>query len=76
MTNTKKNSFNFQTSFKELETIVSEFEKGNLDLDESLIKFEQGLQLAGELKKRLNEVENKIVEIKKKMRSDSEGVEE
>lgn len=65
MSNPKK-QFNFQESFSELEKIVAEFEKGELELDASLVKFERGLKLAAELKERLNEVENKVVEIKKK----------
>ena len=63
----KKESF--QQSFEELEKIVHEFEEGNLDLDESLKKFERGLQLAEDCKKRLQEVENRVIEIKKKFTS-------
>ena len=37
-----------------------------MDLDEGLKKFEQGLELAGVLKKKLSEVENSIKEIKAK----------
>lgn len=61
-----KQPFNFEQAYQELEKIVSEFESGEIDLDLGLKKFERGLELASELKKRLSEVENKVIEIKKK----------
>lgn len=62
----KGNKQSFQEQFNVLQKIVDEFEKGTLDLDASLAKFEEGLALAAECKKHLNEVENKVLEIKKK----------
>ena len=65
-TKTKKTE-NFAKSFAELEEITRWFEtEENVDLDKGLKKFERGLELAGELKKKLSEVENKVEEIKKK----------
>lgn len=61
-----KDKKTFQEQFKALQKIVEEFEKGNLDLDASLAKFEEGLALAAECKTYLNDVENKVLEIKKK----------
>ncbi len=63
----KKDSF--QDLFAELEKIVKELEHGELDLDESLKKFERGLELAATCKKRLSDIENRVVEIKKKFSS-------
>ena len=37
-----------------------------MDLDKGLKQFERGLELASLLKEKLSEVENKVVEIKKK----------
>ena len=37
---------NFEESMKKLETIVTELENGNLNLDESVKKFEEGMKIA------------------------------
>ena len=58
--------FNFAKSYEELEKITDEFESGRLSLEEGLKKFEDGLKIAGECKKYLENIENKITEIKKK----------
>lgn len=62
----KQQAFNFEKSFSELEAIVGKFESGTISLDESLRQFERGLELASQLKQRLQDVENKITEIKQK----------
>ncbi len=51
-------------AFAELENIVQEFEEGDVDLEMSIEKFKKGLTLSKYLKKRLNEIENEIIEIK------------
>ena len=58
--------FNFGEAFTELEKITHWFEKEEIDLEEGLEKFERGLQLAAKLKTRLQEVENRVEEIKEK----------
>ncbi len=58
--------FDFAKAYKELEKIAEEFESESLDLEEGLKKFERGLKIAEECKKYLKNVENKIIEIKKK----------
>lgn len=57
---------NFQQELKELEEIVEWFESSEADLDEALVKFDRGMQLAEELKDRLDTMENKVKEIKQK----------
>lgn len=52
--------------FAALQQIVTAFEKDGLSLDESLVKFEEGLQLAQRVKRTLEGVEQKIVTLKKK----------
>ena len=37
---------NFEESMKKLEKIVTELENGNLNLDESVKKFEEGMKMA------------------------------
>ncbi len=63
----KKNTIDFASSFEELEKITQWFDsEENVDVEVGLKKFERGLELASELKKKLSEVENKVEEIKKK----------
>lgn len=63
----KKKATNFADGFQELEEITRWFDsQETLDLDAGLKKFERGLELATELKKKLAEVENKVEEIKQK----------
>lgn len=62
----KQSSQSLQQLFDELESIVAQFEKGGIDLDKSLALFERGLVLAALCKSRLKEVENKVIDIKKK----------
>jgi len=62
----KAKQLNFAKAFEELESITEWFERGEADLEEGLKKFERGLELAKMCKEKLAEVENKVVEIKKK----------
>jgi exodeoxyribonuclease VII small subunit len=52
--------------FQELEDIAQWFEQGDGDLEKGLEKFERALAVADVLKKKLNEAENRVKEIKKK----------
>ncbi len=64
---TTKKTVGFAQAFEELEEITSWFDSTqDVDLDLGLKKFERGLELALQLKKKLAEVENKVEEIKKK----------
>ncbi len=55
----------FGEKYERLEKISHYFEKGELDIDEALEKFEEGVFLVKELQKHLDSVENKIADIKK-----------
>lgn len=62
-----KKTENFAKQFEELEEITKWFDSNDqADLDIGLKKFERGLELADGLKKKLNEVENKVEQIKLK----------
>lgn len=50
----------FEESMKKLETIVIELENGNLNLDESVKKFEEGMKMAKQCNNILEETEKKI----------------
>lgn len=51
---------NFEESMKKLETIVEELENGNLNLDESVQKFEDGMKIAKQCNNMLEDAEKKI----------------
>ncbi|MBP9674009.1 MAG: exodeoxyribonuclease VII small subunit [Bacteriovoracaceae bacterium] len=51
---------NFEEQLNKLEEIVGELESGNLSLDESLKKFEKGMELYKGCKQVLDSAEKKI----------------
>ena len=51
---------NFEESMKKLETIVTELENGNLNLDESVKKFEEGMKLSKQCNDLLENAEKRI----------------
>lgn len=53
-------SQNFGTKLKQLEAIVERLEGGDLELEESLASFEQGVRLTREARSRLDAAELKI----------------
>jgi exodeoxyribonuclease VII small subunit len=61
-----KQKINFQKAIEELESITEWFEKGEVDLEEGLKKFERALELASACKEKMDEFENKVKEIKAK----------
>ena len=51
---------NFEKNMSNLENIVTELEKGDLNLDESISKFEEGIKISKDCNKILEEAEKKI----------------
>ena len=51
---------NFEESMKKLADIVAELENGNLNLDESVKRFEEGMKVAKQCNTILEEAEKKI----------------
>lgn len=51
---------NFEDAMKQLESIANELEKGNLTLDESVKKFEEGMNLSKKCNDFLNSAGKKI----------------
>ena len=51
---------NFEENMKQLEQIANELEKGNLDLDTSVKKFEEGMKISKECSDILEKAEKKI----------------
>lgn len=58
--------FEFEPALKELEEITRWFESSDADLDQGLVKYERGMELAAELKKHLATVENRVEKIKQR----------
>lgn len=51
---------NFEETMQELEKIVQELEKGDLNLDDSINKFEEGMKLSKNASDYLEKAEKKI----------------
>lgn len=51
---------NFEENMKQLEQIATELEKGDLDLDTSVKKFEEGMKISKECSDILEKAEKKI----------------
>lgn len=51
---------NFEDNMKQLEQIAGELEKGDLDLDASVKKFEEGMKISKECSEMLERAEKKI----------------
>jgi len=51
---------NFEESMKKLEGIVTELENGNLNLDESVKRFEEGMKIAKQCNSILEDAKKKI----------------
>lgn len=56
----KEKELNFEETMESLEKIVQELEKGDLNLDDSISKFEEGMKLSKNASKYLEEAEKKI----------------
>ena len=55
-----KEDKNFEEMMEELETIVKDLESGKLTLDDSVQKFEQGMELSKKCSHILEDAEQKI----------------
>lgn len=53
-------NLNFEQAMAKLETITTELEKGELDLDTSVSKFEEGMQLSKKCSELLESAEKRI----------------
>ncbi len=60
MSKGKDQKKSIEKSLTELERLVEELENGNLELDQALKKFEQGIKLSRECQQTLEETEMKI----------------
>lgn len=68
----KKESFDFKTSFERLEKINEWFARDDINLDEALEKYKEGVEIVKETKKHLKDAENEFKEIQKTLSDESE----
>jgi exodeoxyribonuclease VII small subunit len=61
---------NFETNLNKLEKLVTELESGELGLDKSLEKFEDGLKLYNKCKESLISAEKKITILTESLKED------
>ena len=67
---TKKDTVNFEASLEKLAQIVKKLEDGDINLEDSVKSFEEGISLVKECQKQLSEAELKV----KKLLGDGEIV--
>lgn len=56
----KKEETSFEENLKNLETIIEELENGNLNLEDSVKKFEEGIKISKNCNELLENAEKKI----------------
>ena len=61
----EKTKFDFKKSYAKLQEIVHRFDRGDLDVEQSLKWFEEGMGLVAGLKQYVETMEHKIKELKK-----------
>ncbi len=54
---------NYQELTNKLQTIMTELQSGEIDLDKSLKKYEEGIKIIKELETQLKSAENKVKKI-------------
>ena len=50
----------FEEALKRLESIVGDLESGNLNLDDAIKKYEEGMKLSNFCRKKLDEIQKKV----------------
>ena len=59
----EKKEKKFEEKIKILETIIDQLENGNIDLDESINKYSEAMQLIKECDQELKAIETKVTKI-------------
>lgn len=63
--------FNFDEAMKRLETISGELSKDEIEMEQALKLFEEGLDLSAKCQKRLIDYENKVNDLVQKHQGDA-----
>lgn len=61
-----KKSLSFEDKLNKFQSIITSLESNDLALDEQISLYEEGMQLASELKEYLNQTELRIIDINNK----------
>lgn len=69
MAKSKAKEVDYQALQVELDAILAWFETDDVDLDQAIVKYERGMEIAKELEAYLKTAENKIEVVKKKFDS-------
>lgn len=67
----KQKTADFESAIAELETLVDEMEHGDISLEESLKKFERGIELTRTCQKALQDAEQKVRMLMEKKQADT-----
>lgn len=67
----KKKTSDFESTLAELESLVDEMEHGDISLEDSLKKFERGIELTRSCQKALQEAEQKVRILIEKKQADT-----
>jgi exodeoxyribonuclease VII small subunit len=70
-TKPKKTEATLQDQLSELDKLLAWFDQPDLDLDEALQKFDEGVKLTEAIKHRLATFENKVAILRKRFDQDS-----
>ncbi len=62
----QKKQINYQEMAAELDTILESLQTSDMDIDQAVKAYEQGMQLVKELEEYLHQAENKITKVKAK----------
>ena len=66
----KKEKLSFELAMRELDQLTSDMQSDDMTIDQSLKRFERGLYLVAYLKKHLEELDNKVKEIKVRFKTE------
>lgn len=69
----KEKKLTLNESLEKVEALLSDLEKSDTDLEESVVKYEEGLRLIKDMELRLATVKNKVHKIRKQF---TEGAED
>ena len=71
MSSKKAKQFDYGNKMKALEDLIAQAEHDELDVDDAIATFEDGMKLVNEIEDYLKTAENKITKIKKQFASES-----
>lgn len=61
-----KNEPPLSEQLQKLDELIAWFDQADFDLDQALVKFDEGVKLVEHIEKRLGELENKITVLKQR----------